>query len=322
MVKVLITGAGGFCARHLIRRLSSDPGVRLWGTDLRAEAPQHLDPAHFRPLDIGEPGPVESLVHEVMPDTVFHLAGCSSGSDAAIHRVNLLGTVHLLEALHRHTPAARVLLMGSAAEYGAVPHPHLPVTEEYPCRPMGAYGVSKHAATLVAVDYARRVRLKVVIARPFNIIGAGLPDSLLVGALLERAKEALQSAGEPVVRVGNLDSERDFISVDDVVDACLRIIQTERWGEVFNICSGLAYSIRQIAAMLLANAPRPMRLMVDLKLRVPGEVDILFGSWEKAGRAFGFRPRVRIEEALRAAWRDKMKREAHARFPPGSGTLK
>lgn len=302
MKTALVTGGSGFCARHLARRLSGEGGIRVIGAD-RAE-PEHqgsvLD--DFARVDLGEFHQVSDLLRRARPDFIFHLAGIQRGEPQDIYSANVMGTVHLLEAVRQGCPSARVLLTGSAAEYGVVRKEELPVTEDTPCRPMGSYGMSKYAATLAGIGWSRRHGMKVVIARPFNIIGAGIPPSLVVGALVTRAREALARSGEPVVKVGNIDSVRDFVSVEDAVNAYVRMLEGEFWGEIFNICSGEPAPVREVVETLLSFAPRPIRFEVDPALFQPGEVGVIYGSHAKARAAFGFAPAVSLRDALRFCW--------------------
>ncbi len=297
---VLITGALGFCARHLASRLAAEPGVRLVGLDVvQAPAPGPLDELVVG--DVADQRVISQLIQRLQPDRVFHLAGAIGIPAAEVYRVNLLGTVSLLDAIKVHAPAARVLVVGSAAEYGPVTLADNPVSEEQPCRPRGAYAVSKHGATLAALDFAR-VGLRVVVARPFNIVGAGIPSSLVVGAVLGRVRQALASGSEPVVRIGNLDTVRDFIAVEDVVEAYVKLVASEHWGTVFNLCSGEPRTVREVIERLLSHAPRELRLEIDPALVRPDDVPVVYGSSRKAHDAFGFEPRIPLEQAIAAAW--------------------
>jgi GDP-4-dehydro-6-deoxy-D-mannose reductase len=114
------------------------------------------------------------------------------------------------------------------------------------------------------------------------------------------------TAGDPVVRIGNLDTQRDFVAVEDAVEAYLRLIRCDCWGEVFNVCSGQPRSIRSLVEQLLGFSKRPVRLLVDPALVRPADVPVAYGSWEKAHRAAGFAPATRLEDALRSAWNHAM----------------
>lgn len=255
----------------------------------------------YVPADVCDRSDVEQLVRKVQPKFVFHLAGAVEGHVAELYEANFFSAFYLLEALRSYCPEARVLVVGSAAEYGSIPFGELPVTEERACRPVSSYGATKHAMTLAALQYAQSYSMKVTIARPFNIVGAGIPRHLVVGAILFRAREALRSSVQPVVKVGNLESERDFVAVTDVVDAYLRMLFTGHWGEVFNLCSGQPRSIRSVVDILLSHLKRSVRLETDAALVRPGEPKIVYGDSGKARRAFGFKPSVPLETALRDA---------------------
>lgn len=297
----LITGANGFCAAHLARRLQSD-GIRVVGLDIHpaGSATQHLD--EYLQVDIRDFEGLSRAVRAIRPDAVFHLAGVGGGDFQRIFETNVLGTVNLLESVRLAGGHARVLLVGSASEYGLIRLEELPATEETPCRPITTYGLSKHFATLAGQSYCRRCGLKVVIARVFNLVGAGIPDSLVVGALLERARVALRGPAPPIVKIGNLRSQRDFIPVTDAVDVFVRMVRGNFWGEVFNVCSGRVWTIDEIADKLLAHSTRRIELKVDPDLVCSSEVDIIFGSNEKARRCLGFEAGTSLETALKTAW--------------------
>jgi GDP-4-dehydro-6-deoxy-D-mannose reductase len=302
-MKALVTGVGGFCGSHLVARLRQEAGLEILGLDRMVNPPAQLGAGEYLKCDIAEDGAIDSAIESFKPDWIFHLAGLSgdSRSPACIYEVNVTGSVRLLEAVRRRVPECRVLLVGSFAEYGCVDPSLLPVSEETACRPVGAYGISKYAASLTGMDYARRLGLKVIVARPSNIVGSGIASSLVVGAMLVRAKVALASAHR-VMKVGDFDSERDFIAATDAVDAYVRLVQSGISGEIFNICSGRSYSIKHIAELLVANSHRPITLQFDPELVRPSAIRRIFGSGDKAERAIGFRPSSPIEEALRAAW--------------------
>lgn len=302
MIRAIVFGAHGFTARYLIPRLVETEAAQVVAVDVPLRPPAWARVDAYISRDIGDLDFVRRLVSDYKPDWVFNLAAVTQGSPADIYRTNFTGPINILEAVREAVAEARVLLVGSAAEYGRVEPDRLPLTEQSPCNPVGDYGISKHAMTLAAVDLVRRFGLKVVIARPFNLVGAGVPASLVVGAVLARAREALSKPGEPVVKVGNLDTQRDFVAVQDAVDAYVAMIKCGLWGEVFNICSGKPVSIRRVVEMALSHAPKPVRLVVDPKLVRPADSPVVYGSPEKARKAFGFQPSVTLEESLRRAW--------------------
>lgn len=303
-MKVLITGATGFCARHLLARLRKDKKYKIFGTD-RIGQPAGFD--RFINADITDAREISEIVLSVKPDLVFHLAGVTFGSESLCYQVNVMGTVNLLDAIREKASNARTLLVGSAAEYGKLSEGNMPVSEVHPCVPAGAYGISKYAATLIGLNYQRNFNLKVTVARPFNILGAGVPATLVVGAILERAVKALKK-GESAVKVGNIESERDFIAVEDCVEAYVRLIEGEYWGEVFNICTGKALKIKYVLELLLSNSSRIIQLETDPSLLRSVDVSAIYGNPRKLEELTGFRPKIPIEAALRSAWKYQMER--------------
>jgi len=309
MPTALITGVCGFCGAHLVERLRQESGMRITGVDIRSEAPASLSLDGYVAADIRDPGQVAAVITHIEPDLIFHLAGIVNGSATDVYQVNFLGGINLIESVRLCAPQARVLIVGSAAEYGYVPLSEMPVKEDRICNPSGAYALSKYALTLVTRDYARQFGLKVVIVRPFNIIGPGIPSSLVVGAILKRTKQALTNSNDPEVAIGNLDTERDFIAVNDTVDAYTRLLLNYHTTEIFNICSGTPRTIRSIAEELLSFSPRSVRITVSPSLIRANDVKIVYGSWEKINLAIGFNPQTNISDALHAAWRHEMERD-------------
>jgi GDP-4-dehydro-6-deoxy-D-mannose reductase len=297
----LITGAGGFSARHLAKRLRDAGKSRICGMD-RWESVPTVDLDSYAACDMRDRNAVAKVIREVQPTRVFHLAGLGKGSPGDLYSSNVVGTVLLIEALREYCPEAETLLVGSAAEYGRVDPRQLPIREDHPCRPEGAYGISKHVMTTVGIDCFKRHGMKIVVARPFNILGPGISEDLLVGALLKRIRMSLQDCTGAPVRVGNVDTERDFVSVEDTVDAYLKMMSGGFWGEVFNVCSGVAVSVRTILNKLSVVAGVPIRFEVDASLVRPDDVRVIYGSHEKATRSFGFVPNLALDALLRNTW--------------------
>jgi GDP-4-dehydro-6-deoxy-D-mannose reductase len=308
-VRVLITGALGFTGRHLVERLRSDGEHQIVGTDCAAHAPRAGNLDEYHPADAGDYRQLLSVVQKARPDWIFHLAGMFRGSSADIYRINLLASVNLLEAIKNECPHASVLLVGSAAEYGIWPAAEMPLDENHECRPVGAYAVSKYSMTLAALDYARTAGIKAVVARPFNLIGAGLPGSLVVGAILQRMKLALND-GDPSITIGNTSSFRDFIAVEDAVDAYVKLIQSEQRGEVFNVCSGEPTSIDSVIQTLLSYLPKPIKVVSDAALLRRDDAQLVVGNPAKLKRVCGFSPRISLPDALRSTFEEAMQETA------------
>jgi GDP-4-dehydro-6-deoxy-D-mannose reductase len=293
----LVTGASGFLAAPLCARLRRE-GAHVTGSDVRAPGAGRTDAWHG--ADLLDAAAAEALVRATTPTTVYHLVGAVRGDDALVHATNVTTTQHLLRAVQRHAPAARVVVVGSAAEYGSVPAASQPVTEAYVGAPTSAYGRAKCAVTALATA-AVREGLAVLIARPFNVIGAGVPPTLVVGAIVARLQAALAGASPRAITVGPTSAVRDFIDVEDVVAGLHAIARLGTPGEAYNLCSGAGHQIVDVLARLLALAEAPVEVQADATLAAAG-VDALIGSHEKATRALDWRPVVSLDMSLRAAW--------------------
>jgi GDP-4-dehydro-6-deoxy-D-mannose reductase len=295
-----MTGATGFTAGHLLARLRRERGVVISGSDLAAAAPSvPLDSYHA--CDMTDASQVAELVRRTEPQWVFHLAGLFRGSAPALYRVNVLGAVHLFEAIKNHAPQAAILAVGSAAEYGMWPPSEMPLAEDHPCRPAGPYGLSKYSMTLIAQDCASNEGLKVVVARPFNLVGAGMPATLMAGAIVQRIKSAL-ATGQSSIKVGNLEAQRDFVAIEDAVEAYVKLLQAGVWGQVVNVCSGRPSSVRSVIETLLSFAPKPLALVEDENLKRSNDAPIATGNPALARKSCGFSPQITLHEALRSAW--------------------
>ena len=299
---VLITGINGFCARHITARLKAEGKFNVTGIGIRPSLQTGVQVNDYIAVDICDFRKLNDVICKIKPEIVFHLAGLTIGCPVDIYRVQLMGSINLLESLREFSPCARILMVGSAAEYGYVKPEHMPIEETHVCNPHGPYGVSKYFSTLASMDYARSYCMKIVIARPFNIIGAGVSASLVVGAILLRIKKILTNDSEPIITIGNLYTERDFIAVEDVVDAYIKLVFSGHWGEIFNLCSGKPHTIRSIIEKLLSFSDKEIKVRVDPKLVRSNDVKSVYGSWEKANRAIDFKPKIDINIALEHAW--------------------
>lgn len=292
---ILVTGAGGFCGSHLCARLRRD------GQSFRALFRRPSDRPYESAsscVDLTDVGATENLICSLRPDIIFHLAGRSYGAIEELQRDNVAATSNLLSAVSRHTPQCVTIVMGSAAEYG--PGERSPIDENAPCAPSSPYGLTKLAVTRDALRMAMELGLDVRVARPFNIVGAGSPRSMLVGALLSRIRDALRR-GEREVSVGRLDTVRDFIAVEDVVEGLLRLSTASSASRIFNLCSGVGTPIRDIVERLLLHAPG-ISARVDSTLIRPDDVPVVFGDPSRAWIELGFRAEVPVNVALDRAW--------------------
>ena len=283
-MRALVTGATGFVGRHLVAHLAAAG-----------------DEVAISEAEICEPDLLEADFRQGRPDTVYHLAAqadvqASFIEPAATLRINVEGTSNVLEAARR-AGAGRVVVISSADVYGRVEPEDLPVDEAAAMRPVTPYGASKAAAEMVCVQAGLGGGLDVIRARAFNHLGPGQSDRFVAAALASRVA-ANERTGSEVVRVGNLHARRDFTDVRDVVRAYRMLATDGAAGEAYNICSGAARGIAELAEALIARAKCPMRLAADGELLRPVDVAEVRGDPSKLHDATGWRPEVPLEQTL------------------------
>ena len=242
-MKILVTGSNGFVGRHALAALQA-AGHETIGADI------NITPTGAGlPLDVRNLDDIQSALRHTRPDAILHLGGLAfvplGWSDPQnVFRVNTIGTLNILDAVRRETPATRILVVTSAEVYGSHPAP-APLTEDAPYRPDNIYGIAKAAADHAALLYASHHALNVMVARPSNHIGPGQSKDFVSSAFA--AQLAAIAAGAPTaIRVGNLDQRRDFTDVRDVVRAYTLLLEHGQTGHAYNIASGRMIPVRQI----------------------------------------------------------------------------
>ncbi|MEO7503180.1 MAG: NAD-dependent epimerase/dehydratase family protein [Gemmatimonadaceae bacterium] len=299
MTRVLVTGAAGFVARHLAARLREEAPDTIVGADVR-DTPAGAFDESIR-ADLTSNVAMQRVVKAVQPDLIFHLAGAINGSDDLLEASNLGTSQNLIDAVRDFAPSAAVVLVGSAAEYGAVPLDQQPVTETFIGAPQTAYGRAKSAVSRLAVRAAAE-GMDVKLARPFNLVGPGVPTTLMIGGVAARLRAALAGAPPRTIRVGNLNGVRDYVSVEDVADGLVRVSRRGRSGEAYNLCSGVGRRIGDIIASMISLTGETILLDADAGLARAGEVDALVGSWDKARTELGWAPLRSFDEGLLSTW--------------------
>jgi GDP-4-dehydro-6-deoxy-D-mannose reductase len=248
----LVTGAGGFLGRHVVARLKTlSIPVETLG---RSGSITLVDP--------GDAAAIHTAVRRVQPSLVFHLAGTSAAKSLEeAYRVNVWFGAHLLEAARALPTPPRVLLAGSAAEYGPVPDEILPLTEEVACNPTSTYGITKLAQTLHG-RAAAAAGLPVVMARIFNLVGTGMPAHLALGAFAAQIRAMPPVGG--ILRTGPLARWRDFVEAEPAAAVLVDLARDPAAsGLVVNVCSGVPTSLAVLTQALLKAAGRQIELIEE-----------------------------------------------------------
>jgi GDP-4-dehydro-6-deoxy-D-mannose reductase len=289
-MKALITGGGGFVGRYLCAHCTSA------GDDVVC-----VDRSGPDAVDITDRDAIQRSFERHRPEVVYHLAALSHVGESwadptGVLRVNVEGTGHVLNAA-RAAGVRRTIVVGSAEEYGQVDERDLPLREDAPLRPSSPYGVSKIAASYLALQAHIAYGLDVVRVRAFTHTGPGQSDRFLMPALAHRIAAA-EREDKDEIRVGSLDPIRDVSDVRDVVRAYRLLAERGEAGAVYNVCSGMGASVREIADHLVAAARRPLRLTVDPALVRPVDVPRLVGDASKLRTATGWKPEYRLDQTL------------------------
>jgi GDP-4-dehydro-6-deoxy-D-mannose reductase len=309
---VLVTGAGGFVGTYLTAELLAQ-GASVAGTYLPSD-PQPPAPIRWTPIDLGVREAVAKLVEEVAPSAVVHLAAIAAPRQATrapldALRSNYLAVDHLLDALRRFAPRARLLLVSSGEVYGRRPRGAAPAREGDPTAPEGIYGATKVASERRAALAVERNGLDVICARPFNHTGPGRPADYAESSFARQIALAELGRNEPCVRVGNLEAIRDFCDVREVVRAYTFLLERGVRGETYNVCSGQGRSIRSLLDLLCARARVPISIVEDPERYVatPPDRVALIGDPARLA-ALGWTPRIPLEQTLEAVlahWRER-----------------
>lgn len=299
-MKALITGGSGFVGRYLADECAAA------GDDVVS-----IDRSGADPVDIVDRDAVHDTFERIRPEVVYHLAALSHVGDSwndptLVLRVNVEGTANVLDAA-RAAAVRRVVVVGSAEEYGRVDEQDLPLREDSPLRPSTPYGVSKIAASFLALQAHLAYGLDVVRVRAFSHTGPGQSDRFLVPALAQRIARA-ERDGSAEIHVGSLDPVRDLSDVRDVVRAYRLIATHGHSGAVYNVCSGTGVSVREIAERLVAAAVHPMRITIDQALVRPVEVPRLVGDASMLRADTGWSPSYSLDDTLTAVLDDARNR--------------
>lgn len=308
-MKLYLTGHGGFVGQALLKSIAEGKsdwnGVELVGT-------KGIDILDF-----------DALTRDIAisdPDAVIHLAALSNVPDAIANpistaQVNVLGTINVVEAVARQDGRCRLIHVGSSDVYGLIAPDELPISEDKSLSPRNPYAASKAAAEMFVLERVRRTGMPAVCTRPFNHTGLGQTRSFVFPSIANQlASIALGLQSEIVL--GDIDITRDFLDVDDVLAAYRTLIRRGADGEVYNICSGREFKIRDgIDIMAAALGIRP-EIRSDASLMRHSEQRRVCGDNSKI-RRLGWEPLIPIEDTLRRlalyTLKQKSKNEEHAR---------
>lgn len=322
-MRFFVTGISGFVGAHLTTYLL-ERGDAVFGLAREAGG---LPEVHRRYgnrfprsavelCDVRDRARLRDALRRAEPDGIFHLAALTfvprSFEDPDLaYEVNFRGAVELLSAVRDVTPRARVVLVTSGEIYGSIdPTQDLPLVETQPFRPLSPYAVAKAAADLAGFQFFAAAGLDVVRARPFNHTGPGQTPQFVCSEFARMLAAAEAGSGPRVLRVGNLDVERDFSDVRDVVRAYAALFEKGVGGEAYNVATGQATAVRTVLDKLRALCAVTVEVEIDPDKLRPREVSRVVASTEKIRGATGWRPEIPLRQTLADLledWRSRLR---------------
>lgn len=294
MKKVLITGVSGFVGSHLVELLLAKE-YELHGTVFGSG--NEVAGVKTYAADLTNLEATEKVIQEVAPDWVFHLAALSSpaasfGDGNQTLNNNIIAQANLLDSLVKHEIKARVLIVGSAEEYGKVDEASLPIDEHCPLRPMSPYAVSKIAQDFMGLQYYLSYGLECIRVRPFNHVGERQPPVFVLPAFAKQVAMIEAGKQEPVMMVGNLTATRDFTDVKDMVGAYELAMMRGEPGEVYNLGSGNEVAIEDLLQFLLDQAKVKIEVKQDPARMQKSDVPRLKANASKFSSLTGWKAEI------------------------------
>ena len=315
MKRCLITGCEGFIGSHLADFLV-ERGFKVFGTIYEEDSPNIMyleGKVHITHCDMRDREKVEGLLKEIKPDIIFHLAAQSyvtvSWEDPEeTLKTNILGSFYLLEAVRKYFPEAVVEVVGSSSVYGPRKENELPLREDADFRPTSMYAVSKVGEEVLGYFYYKVFGMKVIRVRPFNMTG---PRKLYDACSdFSRGIVEIEKGLRDELEVGNLETVRDFTDGRDAVKALWLLTEKGKPGELYNLCSGKGWKMKDILNLLIRLSGREIKYKVSPERLRPFDDPIYIGDNSKI-RSLGWEPQIPMEKTLSDMldwWRENLGR--------------
>ncbi|MDD4350262.1 MAG: GDP-mannose 4,6-dehydratase [Opitutales bacterium] len=314
-MKALITGSTGMIGGHFVRMLR-DKGWDVHGLARPSAASRMYEswdyPVHR--VDLLDREATARTIGRIQPDWVIHMAaqafnGTSWEMESYTHMVNFNSTLNVLWSVRQSVPGAGVLLACSSAEYGCVDPLECPLKEDRPLRPVTPYGVSKVSGEALGFQYHANYGTRVFLPRLFIHVGTGHPPATAIQNFARQLALIRKGRIDPVLKVGRLDTARDFIDVRDGVSAMLALMERGQPGVPVNICNGVAPKIEEVLNLLIEIAGVPVRIEPDPALMRLSDEAVLLGDNSRL-KQLGWTRRYALRETLEAVFSDWMNRTA------------
>lgn len=323
MRRVLVTGVTGFAGSHLVDYMLERGDAEVWGIQRWRSRTENIE--HFRDriqlveCDLRDAESTRDTLEQIRPEWIFHLAAqsfvpTSWKAPTESLTTNILGQLHIFESCRRIGINPRIQIACSSEEYGMVYEDELPIKETNPLRPLSPYAVSKVAQDVLAYQYWMSYKTDVVRTRGFNHEGPRRGPVFVASDFAKQVADIERGLKPPVIHVGNLEARRDFTDVRDMVRAYWLALEMCEGGEVYNICSGTAWRIRDMLDLLLTMTKLKIEVREDPARLRPSDVPVLLGDHSKFTERTGWKPSIPFEQTL-ADMLEYWRRAEPARVP-------
>jgi len=310
VTKILITGFSGFVSKHFINYLDENKikseilGIDLVEPEYEYRHTKCLD-IRFKNIDLLNFVKLKDVIHSFQPDYMLHLASYSSvglswKNPSLSFQNNMNIFLNILETVRRLNLRCRVLSVGSSEEYGNVKEDKVPIKEEYMLDPVSPYAVARVSQEQLSKVYCDGYGLDIVMTRSFNHIGLGQKDIFVVASFVKQlvAIKKSKKKGQKLI-TGDITIVRDFLDVRDVVDAYYKLLVNGKKGDVYNVCSGIGVSLKEVIDVICKILKIKVEIKIDSSLIRPSDNRIVIGSNEKIKNKLGWKPKISLDESLR-----------------------
>lgn len=300
MKKVLIIGGAGFVGGYLTEILLEN-GFEVHSTCLPKE---EIKEGIGHKLDILDKDAVLSLLDELRPDVIYHLAAQSSvalswKNPQLTVDINIKGTLNLLDALRQcENLNSRIILIGSGEEYGYIRDGACPISEDEKLNPGNIYAVTKACQSMIGSIYTRAYNMDIVMVRAFNHMGAKQLPQFVVSDFCKQVAEIEKGLRKPEISVGNLTAKRDFTDVHDVVRAYMMLAEKGRSGELYNVGSGNAIAISEILDIIISKSKADIKISRDENKFRPSDIPVIEADISKITADTGWEPKIPLDKTI------------------------
>ena len=298
--KVFITGVNGFYARHLVACILGHYGdCEILGIDIKDRCVDNYKGKYIS-CDITDYNSVNKIVRRFQPDIVFHLAGIfDERKPALLYQNNIVGSLNVMNAICAMRKNIRIILSSSCAVYAKADSGKKFLSEKQDICPHSHYGISKLAMELLSLSCAKEYNcVEVIIARTFNLIGRGISAFLLPGKLFTDITRVSKRKTEKIVKLGNLNTVRDFVDVRDAAQALVSLALSGRKNNVYNIGSGKGVRVGNLAGIFIEHIDPEVKVSIEPSLFKKIDPGVIIADAHKIRMHTGWQARFSLTDSV------------------------